>query len=171
IEAVPRLRGEGLLHDFALQVVHGVAVAIHDDAAGRAEDGGAALATIRGQPVAALALPDDGLPARELEAGFLGVGELPVVVEVIAAPDRGDADRCCVPSCTTRWCLRCASTSSSPSRALCPHGFSTYTCFPACMARSAAGVCQWSGAAMTSASTLLSSSARRKSPSPLGALL
>src|SRR5438094_128398 len=93
IEAVPRLRGEGLLHYFALQVVHGVAVAIHDDAAGRAEDGGAALATIRGQPVAALALPDDGLPARELEAGFLGVGELPVVVEVIAAPDRGDADR------------------------------------------------------------------------------
>src|SRR3989441_9962397 len=92
IEAVSGLRGEGLLPDFALHVVHGVAVAVHDHAARGAEDGGAALATVRGQPVAALALPDDGLPPRELEASFLGVGELPVVVEVIAAADRGDAD-------------------------------------------------------------------------------
>src|SRR5256886_10031732 len=36
--------------------------------------------------------PDDGFAPRELEAGFLGVGELPVIVEVIAAADRSDAD-------------------------------------------------------------------------------
>src|SRR5256886_4919843 len=92
IEAVSGLRGEGLLHDFALDVVHGVAVAVHDHAARGAEDGGAALATVRSQAVAALALPDDGFAPRELEAGFLGVGELPVIVEVIAAADRSDAD-------------------------------------------------------------------------------
>src|SRR5213596_3536322 len=38
IEAVSGLRGEGLLHDFALDVVHGVAVAVHDHAARGAED-------------------------------------------------------------------------------------------------------------------------------------
>src|SRR5438876_10786206 len=91
IEAVSGLRGEGLLHDFALDVVHGVAVAVHDHAARGAEDGGAALATVRSQAVAALALPDDGFAPRELEAGFLGVGELPVIVEVIAAADTQEA--------------------------------------------------------------------------------
>src|SRR6266436_3715501 len=53
--------------------------------------------------------------------------------------ERG-AERCCVPICTTRRYLRCASTNSSPSRGLCPHGFSTYTCFPACSASNAEGV-------------------------------
>src|SRR5213596_3434851 len=62
IETVSGLRGEGLLHDFALEVVHDVAVAVHDHAARGAEDGGAALASIRGQAIAALALPDNGLP-------------------------------------------------------------------------------------------------------------
>src|SRR5205814_469207 len=61
-------------------------------AARGAENGRAAVAAERGQAVAALALPDDGLPPRELEAGLLRVGELPVVVEVIAAADRRDAD-------------------------------------------------------------------------------
>src|SRR5205807_9435482 len=44
------------------------------------------------QAVAALALPDDGLAPRELEAGLLGVGELPVVVEVITPAHRRDAN-------------------------------------------------------------------------------
>src|SRR2546429_2870423 len=41
-------------------------------------------------PYTTLFRSDDGLAPRELEAGFLGVGELPVIVEVIAAADRRD---------------------------------------------------------------------------------
>src|SRR5205823_6484922 len=91
VEAVHVLRGQRLPGDLVVEVVHSVAVTVHDDAARGAEDGGAALAAEGGQAVAALSLPDDGLPARELEAGFLGVGELPIVGEVIATADRGDA--------------------------------------------------------------------------------
>src|SRR2546426_7119913 len=59
-------------------------------AAGGAQDRGAARAAERGQTVAALPLPDDGLPVRELEADFLRVGEFPVVGVVIAAADGRD---------------------------------------------------------------------------------
>src|SRR5437660_4515015 len=91
VEAVRVLRGQRLLHHLVVEVGHDVAVAVHDHAARRAQDGRAPLAAERGQAVAALPLPDDRLASGELEAGFLGVGELPVVGEVIAAADRRDA--------------------------------------------------------------------------------
>src|SRR5262249_61029187 len=43
------------------------------------------------QPVAALALADDRFPLAEFESDFLRGGELPVVVELIAAARRDDA--------------------------------------------------------------------------------
>src|SRR3989454_320138 len=46
----------------------------------------------------------------------------PSLIACTMSIERG-AERCCVPICTTRRCLRCASTSSSPSRGLCPRGF------------------------------------------------
>ena len=49
------------------------------------------------------------------------------------------------------------------SRRLWLRGFSTYTCLHASQARIAAGACQWSGVAITMASTDLSSSTRRMS--------
>src|SRR5439155_13656312 len=91
VEAVARLYGKGRLHDLLLEIVHRVAVAIEHHAAGRAQDGRAARAAVRAEAVAALPLPDDGLPARELETGFLRIGELPVVGEVVAAADGRDA--------------------------------------------------------------------------------
>src|SRR5213080_2681377 len=91
VEAVPRPQGERRLHHLLLEVVHGVAVAVEHHAARRPQDSRAARAAVRAQAVAALALPDDGLPARELEAGFLRIGELPIVGEVIAAADGRDA--------------------------------------------------------------------------------
>src|SRR5438445_1770921 len=91
VEAISRVRGKGRLHDLVLEIVDRVAVTVHDHAATGAQDGGAPLAAVRIQAVAALSLPDDGLAARELETGFLRVGELPVVGEVIAAADRRDA--------------------------------------------------------------------------------
>src|SRR6266481_862646 len=207
VEAVCRPRREGRLHHLLLEVVHRVTVAVEHHAAGGAQDGRAARPSERGQAVAALPLPDDGFPVRELEPGLLRIGELPVIGVVIATADgrhaRGvahaqrpaghvdlvravveDLARSPAPEPmpivmndvvavrrTRRRYLRCASTNSSPSRGLCPHGFSTYTCFPACSASNAAGVCQWSGAAITRASTSLSSSALRKSPTALGDLL
>src|SRR2546427_1250695 len=39
----------------------------------------------------------------------------PPLIACMMSIERG-AERCCVPICTTRRCLRCASTSSSPSR-------------------------------------------------------
>ncbi len=56
-----------------------------------------------------------------------------------------------------------ASMSNRPSRTLCEHGFSTYTCLPASAARIAPGVCQWSGVAIHTAFTALSSNTRRMS--------
>src|SRR5690242_2214666 len=93
VEAVPARGGERLLHGLALQIVHRVAVAVHDGAAPGAKDGGAPAAVEGFQAVTALPLPDDGLAAGELEAGFLSVGELPVVVEVVAASRRRDPGR------------------------------------------------------------------------------
>src|SRR5438552_15329836 len=91
VEPVTRLRREILLDDRVLEVVDDVPVAVHHHAPGRAEDCGTARAAVGGQAVAALSLPDDGLPAGELERGFLGVGELPVIVEVIATAGRRHA--------------------------------------------------------------------------------
>ena len=47
-------------------------------------------------------------------------------------------------------------------------GFSRYTCLPACIAIMAAGACQWSGIAITTASTSGDSSRLRISFSPAG---
>src|SRR2546425_4010099 len=44
------------LHHLLLEIVHGVAVAVEHHAAGRAQDGRAARAAVRGQAVAALPL-------------------------------------------------------------------------------------------------------------------
>ena len=74
-----------------------------------------------------------------------------------------------LPICTMRLYRRAAATSSSPSRPLWPHGFSTKTSFPAAQAMMAAGACQWSGAAITTPSTSLSSSTRRMSFAVFGA--
>src|SRR6184192_2063666 len=92
VEAVPPLGGERLLHGLALEIVDRVAVAVHHRAAARTENGGASAAVERLRAVAALPLPDDRLAVREVEAGFLRVGKLPVVFEVVAASRRGDAD-------------------------------------------------------------------------------
>src|SRR5437879_9049175 len=89
IETVSLLRGKGLLYDFVLEVVHGVAVAVHDHAAHGAEDGGAAPATVRGQAVTALALPDDGLPAHDLAVWLRWVVTLAFVVCALSAAPRG----------------------------------------------------------------------------------
>src|SRR2546426_2801583 len=90
VEAVPRPRGEGRLHHLLLEIVHRITVAVEHHAAGRAQDGRAARPAERGQAVAALPLPDDGLPARELETGLLRIGELPIVGEVMAAAEGRD---------------------------------------------------------------------------------
>src|SRR5437773_4740244 len=91
VETVARPRGERLLDDLILEVIDDIPVAVHHHASGRAEDCGTALPAKRGEAVAALALPDDGLPAGDLEHGLLGVWELPVIVEVIAPSGRRHA--------------------------------------------------------------------------------
>src|SRR6266576_6478806 len=91
VETVARPRGERLLDDLILEVIDDIPVAVHHYASGRAEDCGPALPAKRGEAVAALALPDDSLPAGELEHGLLGVGKLPVIVEVIATTRRRHA--------------------------------------------------------------------------------
>jgi len=73
-----------------------------------------------------------------------------------------------VPTWTTRLVRRAASIMSRPSRMLWEAGFSTYTCLPASQARMVAGACQWSGVAMTTASTDLLSNTRRMSRSVFG---
>jgi hypothetical protein len=73
-------------------------------------------------------------------------------------------DRRWLPTWRTRLLYRfAAAASSSASSGLWLHGFSTYTSLPAARARMAAGACQWSGAAMTTASTSFRSSTRLKS--------
>src|SRR3989442_9381652 len=84
--------GDRFLHHLVGEIVHRVAVLVEDDAPRGALDDGAAGAVLRRERIAAQALPHDDLLPRELEAGFLRVRELPVVVEVVAAADRGDAD-------------------------------------------------------------------------------
>src|ERR1700683_3790508 len=78
-------------------------------------------------------------------------------------------ERCWVPICTTLPYFFCASTSRAPSAGLWLHGFSTYTCLPACNPAMAIGVCQWSGVAMLMASTSFWSRILRKSFSAVGA--
>src|SRR5687768_6987551 len=92
-----------------------------------------------------------------------GVPMIPALTAAIASKKCGP-DRPCVPSCTFNLpYFRAASISSSSSRALWPQGFSRKTCFPACIARSVIGACQWSGVAIASASTDGSSRMRLKS--------
>src|SRR6266516_886880 len=86
VETVTRLRGERLLDDLILEIIDDIAIAVHHDAPGRAEDCGTARAAVGGKAVAALPLPYDGLPAGELEHGLLRVGELPFIVEMIRRP-------------------------------------------------------------------------------------
>src|SRR5271155_5131638 len=78
-------------------------------------------------------------------------------------------ERCWVPICTTLPYFFCAYTSSAPSAGLWLHGFSTYTCLPACSPAMAIGVCQWSGLAMLIASTSFCARILRKSFSVVGA--
>ena len=78
--------------------------------------------------------------------------------------------RRCVPTWTTRWYLRAASTIRRPSTTLWLAGFSTYTSLPAWQAMTVISACQWSGVAIVTASIDLSSSSRRKSFSVRGAL-
>ena len=78
--------------------------------------------------------------------------------------------RFCVPTCTIRLCLRAASTILRPSQQFDVGGFSTYTSLPAWQAHTVAGACQWSGVAITTASTPLASSTFRKSCTALEAL-
>src|SRR5687767_2743729 len=85
IETVGDLRLAHLSHHRARDVVMHVAAAIEHDRAVRSENLRPTPAAERLSAVAALSLPDDGLSAVELEDHFLGVGKLPVVVEVVAA--------------------------------------------------------------------------------------
>ena len=66
-------------------------------------------------------------------------------------------ERCCVPAWQTRLYRRAAFTIWRLSQMLWLTGFSTYTCFPACMAMMEASACQWFGVATTTASSSLSS--------------
>src|SRR2546425_12842057 len=82
-----------LLHHFVLEVVDGVAVLIEHYRPRRPVHDRAARPVLGRERVAAQALPHDGALALELEAGFLGVGELPIIFEVVPAAGRGDAHR------------------------------------------------------------------------------
>src|SRR5512144_2898480 len=90
VQGIARFRGGHLPDHAALRIVDDVAVAIEHDAPPRAEYRAAARTPEGLQPVAALPVPDDGLSTRELERRFLGVGNLPVVVEIVPASRRHD---------------------------------------------------------------------------------
>ena len=72
-------------------------------------------------------------------------------------------ERYCVPVWNTRPCRRTVSTSRRLSRIVTDTGFSQYTSLPASAARIEMGVCQWSGVAITTASTSGRASTSRKS--------
>ena len=71
--------------------------------------------------------------------------------------------RHCEPICTTRWWRLAASSMARPSSMVVASGFSTYTSLPAWQASTVGNACQWSGVAMSTTSTSLRSSTRRKS--------
>src|ERR1051326_2345672 len=80
-----------------------------------------------------------------------------------AASLRNGEERRCVPTCVTRL-VRCAtSTILRPSTTVSDSGFSTYTSLPALHASMNINACQWSGVAITTASTFLSASRSRYS--------
>src|SRR5206468_5633824 len=85
--------GDVLVDELLVQVVHGVAVLIGDHGPRRAVDDRPAAAVFDGVRIAAPSLPGDRAAAVELERRLLRVGELPVVLEVIAAAGGGDAHR------------------------------------------------------------------------------
>src|SRR6187397_1836074 len=76
--------------------------------------------------------------------------------------------RLCVPCCTTRPYFLAASTHLRPSKTLWLIGFSTYTSLPAWQAQMVMSECQWLHVATETASSSLSSSARRMSCTVLG---
>ena len=84
------LAGLELVDELAVPVVVLVAVAVDEDGALGAEDGGAALAVVDLHTLAAAAFPVDHLVVAVVEVGIEGVVELPVVLEVVAAAGRGD---------------------------------------------------------------------------------
>ena len=65
--------------------------------------------------------------------------------------------RCWVPTAMILSYFRAARIIACPSATLWPTGFSTYTSLPAITAWIAGRACQWSGVAMITASTFLSS--------------
>ncbi len=75
-----------------------------------------------------------------------------------------------IPHCTMRLYFRAALTICWPSQQLWVGGFSTYTSLPAWQAQTVDRACQWSGVAEMMASTVLSSSASRKSGTTRGTL-
>jgi hypothetical protein len=66
-------------------------------------------------------------------------------------------DRRLVPTCVTRFVRAAVSTILRPSTTVRLIGFSTYTSLPALQASMNISACQWSGVAITTASTALSS--------------
>jgi hypothetical protein len=60
--------------------------------------------------------------------------------------------RRCMPTCTTRPCLRAAATIASPSRTSTLIGFCTYTSAPASHAAIIGSACQWSGVPISTTS-------------------
>src|SRR6266516_1068783 len=90
-EWIVNRRCDVLLHDLPVQVVHDVAVLIEDHRPRRAMHDRPAAAVFDGIGIAAPTLPRDRSAALELERRFLSVGELPGVLEVVAAARGGDA--------------------------------------------------------------------------------
>src|SRR5438445_7820988 len=86
-------RRDILLHDLVVHVVHDVPVLIEHHRAGRAVDHRPAASALDGIGIAAQPLPRNRAAAVELERRLLRVGELPVVVELIAAARGGAAHR------------------------------------------------------------------------------
>ena len=66
--------------------------------------------------------------------------------------------RCWVPTCTTRLFSFWAAMTALPSLRSWVNGFSTYTSLPALHASTVIGTCQWSGVAISTASTSLRAS-------------
>src|SRR4051812_25069660 len=85
LEAIARLRLDVLFHRFVFQIVEDIPIAIEHDAARRSQNCRAARPAERLETVAALSLPNDRLPALEVERRFLRVGKLPIILIVIAA--------------------------------------------------------------------------------------
>ncbi len=72
--------------------------------------------------------------------------------------------RRCVPTCTTRPCLRAAATIACPSATSTLIGFWQYTSAPASHAAIIGSACQWSGVPIRTTSRSFSFSIWRQSP-------